>query len=203
MTSLLIGATTLGIQELSHAGVPLLDVGHRLTASQAYHAPHSPESDTRASPKSNPPVPRKPQVDFLTRFTSARNVEAESVWRVLNETPFGPWLGAGLGATFKVSYTSPNDFKPVAFERDQADVLPVHLALTSGIPLAIAFCILLLYLCWRTFAALGELQRPDLTLAIFALSVLPDVVLGFNATNPIIWGTFGYASRNCVFYRKR
>jgi hypothetical protein len=78
------------------------------------------------------------------------------------------------------------------YRRFQADVMPVHLAITSGVPLSLLFTVSLTAGLWRMFLRLGQLAPMDRTLALFVLSLTLDIAVGFNATNPIIWASVGY-----------
>jgi hypothetical protein len=133
-------------------------------------------------------------LDPMLRLTSARNVEVEAVWRLINSAPMGLLIGAGLGSKFEMKYISPNDYQAVSFMRDQADIMPGHIAMTSGLPLSILFTVVLFVVFWRIFVRLDELQEIDRTLAIFSLSLTLDLLLGFNGTNPVTWSAIGYAT---------
>jgi len=145
-----------------------------------------------------PNVAAEARIDPMVRLTGARNVEVTAVWREISATSTRLLFGAGLGAGFDVDYISPNDYQPVHFRRDQADLMPAHIALTSGAPLAIAFSVALFAIFSRVFLQLGKLDRIDRTLALFALGLSLDVLLGFAATNPIIWSAIGYVSTLAV-----
>jgi len=130
----------------------------------------------------------------LVRWTSARNIEVEAVARLLNSRPIGALVGAGFGSQFEMDYISPNNYERVFYPREQADVMPAHIAMTSGWPLSIFFTIVLVVLLWRMFARLDALQHMDRTFALFSVSLFLDIMLGFNGTNALVWTSFGYAT---------
>src|SRR4051812_38316210 len=110
-------------------------------------------------------------------------------------TPAGVLFGAGFGSEFQVSYISPNDYSPVSFWRDQADLMPVHIALTSGFVLAVLFPVTLFWNFWRMFLRLGLLERIDETMVIFCLGLTLDLLWGFPATNRVIGWATGYPTK--------
>ena len=133
-------------------------------------------------------------VDPLLRLTGARNVELVSVWRLLKSRPLGLLAGAGFGSAFAMEYISPNDYEPVNYVREQADVMPVQIALTSGLPLAVLLTAALLFSLLRMYMHLAALQPMGRTFSLFCLSTTLDIIFGFNATNAVIWVSVGYAT---------
>jgi hypothetical protein len=137
----------------------------------------------RPEPQVVLPAERKEkQVSWLTSLTGARDIEAASAWSMLQADPGSIWVGGGFGGSFQMS----------GYRRFQADVMPVHLAITSGVPLSLLFTVSLTAGLWRMFLRLGQLAPMDRTLALFVLSLTLDIAVGFNATNPIIWASVGY-----------
>lgn len=134
------------------------------------------------------------KVDSLVRLTSARSVEFLAVWEIVTSSAQKVLLGQGFGSSFTVKYFSPNDYAPVQFERIQADLAPVQIALTSGIPLACAFVILLLGMTFSIFLKVDTLSRLDTAIALFSIGLLLDTLLGFHPTNPLCWLALGIAS---------
>jgi hypothetical protein len=141
--------------------------------------------------QSDAAVANENAVDPTTRFTGARNVEIEAVWNLIKSNAL---TGVGFGSNYEMKYISPNDYEPVSFPRDQADVMPAHIAMTSGLPLSILFSVVLFIAFWQIFLSIGELHGMDRTLSLFVLSLSLDIVLGFTGTNPIIWSAVGYAT---------
>lgn len=161
-------------------------IGNRFSAEPSF-------VDTSGAKRSDAELKRlEAGIDPMLRLTGARNVEAESVWHLIKDAPLGILLGAGFGSQFEVNYISPNNYEPVRFMRDQADVMPTHIALTSGLPLAMIFSFGVLASLGRLFLRLEKLSGVDRALAIFSVSLTVDILLGFNGTNPMIWGPIGY-----------
>jgi len=133
-------------------------------------------------------------VDPAVRLTGARNVEVEAIWRLLNSLPIGTLIGAGFGSKFEMDYVSPNNYERVTYSREQADVMPAHIAMTSGLPLSILFTSVLVIVFWRMFSNLGALQQMDRTVSLFSISLAIDILLGFNGTNALFWSSVGYAT---------
>jgi hypothetical protein len=209
LTSIITVASATALSGIARLGVPLITVGDRFSLAPTYTFSHvrderpiqSADSPAPARQADRPVPMSKQDVDKLesevnpmVRFSSARNVEVESVWHLLRDTPAALLVGYGFGAEFVVRYVSPYDYKPVEFTRNQADVLPVHIAMTSGIPLAVLFTAILLGFLWRLFARLREVHGTDLVVVIFVLGLSADTMLGFNATNPLIWSALGFCS---------
>jgi hypothetical protein len=138
------------------------------------------------------------RLDPLVRLTGARNVEVMAVWDKMISAPVGILFGAGFGSEFQVSYISPNDYSAVSFWRDQADLMPVHIALTSGFLLAVLFPAALFWDFWRMFLRLGRLERIDGVMVIFCLGLTLDLLLGFTGTNPVVWLAIGYATKRTL-----
>ena len=134
-------------------------------------------------------------VDTMVRLTSARSVEVYTVWNMVNRSPGQALFGHGFGSEFTVSYISPNDYEPVRFVRDQADLAPVQVALTSGLPAAVIFTVMLCGMVAVIFARIGSVAGTGLTIALFSIGSLLDTLLGFHATNPVCWIALGIASR--------
>jgi hypothetical protein len=187
---------------LSMTQLPLFDMVASRLSTQETNSPlvslefnKSIAGSTNAEPtKSGPqvlaPAQRKEpaqheekQVSQLTRLTGARDIEAASVWSVLQADSSSIWIGAGFGGSFQM----------IGYQRFQADVMPVHMAITSGVPLSFLFTVALVAGLWRMFLRLGQLAPMDRTLALFVLSLSLDIAVGFNATNPIIWSSVGYS----------
>lgn len=198
--ALMIGVAVTSI--LSSVQIPLLGmVAKRISFSPSFidtntnsrltdSAPRSADDDNKnvtAQQKEATVVP-------LVRWTSARNVEVEAVARLLNSRPIGALVGAGFGSQFEMDYISPNNYERVLYAREQADVMPAHIAMTSGWPLSIFFTAILVVLLWRMFARLDALQHMDRTFALFSVSLFLDILLGFNGTNALVWTSVGYAT---------
>ncbi|MDX6710315.1 MAG: hypothetical protein QOH96_1331 [Blastocatellia bacterium] len=208
--------TVLAASILSATQIPMLGmVANRFSAEPSFidantkkvlTSPPLPASPGRPQGGSTGPATSPPDrqqgtteqvennTERMVRLTSARNIEAEAVWNLIKSAPIGVLVGAGFGAGFEMKYTSPNDYQPVSFWRDQADVMPVHIAMTSGLPLAILFSIALFVTFSRMFLRLAQLVDIDRAVVLFSLSIPLDLVLGFTATNPIIWSSIGYAA---------
>jgi hypothetical protein len=155
-------------------------------------SPAPPPAKMQNKPPAEPEKvgPTESGVDPIVRLTGARNVEVEAVWHLIKPRIL---TGAGFGSGFEVKYISPNDYQPVSFWRDQADLMPVHIGMTSGVLLSILFTGALFVAFLRIFLRLGELGNIDRTVSLFALSVALDILLGFIGTNPVIWSAIGYA----------
>jgi hypothetical protein len=186
--------TYLGLSGLNHIGVPFVGaVADRFSPAPSY----SPEAVQSVHPgKSVEDIKQlEAGVDPMLRLTSARNIEATAVWNLLRDKRAGLLIGAGLGSEFEVEYTSPNDYQNVNFVRDQADVMPVHMAMTSGVPLAALFTIVLVWAFVKLFLRLDRIPGIEGAIALFSISLVPDTLLGFNGTNPLVWAAAGYAIR--------
>ena len=134
------------------------------------------------------------KLDPMLRLTGARNVEVGAVWKLLKSRPTGILLGAGFGSRFEMAYLSPNDYEPVGYTRDQADVMPAQIAFTSGLPLSILFTAILFITFWRMFSRLDTLQGIDRTFSLFSLTLAIDIMLGFSGTDALMWSSIGYAT---------
>ena len=185
-------ATTLGLAGLNHIGVPIVGiVVDRFSPAPSF----SPTAVQSAHPeKSIEDIKQlEANVDPMLRLTSARNIEAMAVWNLLQNKRAGLLIGAGLGSRFEVDYTSPNDYQHVSFVRDQADVMPVHIAMTSGVPLAALFTVVLVWAFVKLLLRLDRFSGIEGAIALFSISLVPDTLLGFNGTNPLVWAAAGYA----------
>ena len=140
----------------------------------------------------------EPRVDPIVRFTSARNIELETVWEVARQSPVEAIFGRGFGTQFTMKYISPTEHRLLQYDRDQADLAPVHIALTSGIPLAAVFTVLYCGMLLMVFVRIGQVEGSDRALAMFSISMALDVMLGFNPTNPLCWLALGAISRRLL-----
>jgi hypothetical protein len=219
--TLTIAVTTVSI--LSTVKIPLLGmVATRISSQPSFIdtdtnsrmadlMPRTTDSKSPAGPNTGAqrkePINRKEQiarkeeftrkeatVSTMVRWTGARNVEVEAIWQLLNSRPLGFLIGAGFGSGFEMDYISPNDYERVNYPRDQADVMPSHVAMTSGWPLSLLFTAVIVVAYWRMFFRLDALPQMDRTFALFALSLFLDVMLGFNGTNAVAWCSIGYAT---------
>ncbi len=138
------------------------------------------------------------KIDFIVRFTGARSIEVAVLWDMIRNNPSEAFFGHGLGNEFTVRYISPNDYQPVQFERDQADLAPVHIAMTSGVPLAAVFTVLLGGMLLVSFMRIDAGDSTDRALALFVIASGLDIVLGFNPTNPVCWLALGIVSRRML-----
>mgnify|MGYP002393355069 CR=1 FL=1 len=181
LSTISIGAMT----SLSKMGVPMLSVADRSISALETHAAND---DVKLSIN-------KEDYDQILHLTSGRHIEVISVWRLLNQSPLGTLVGAGFGSKFKMEYVSPADGSLVAFERDQADFLPAHVAMTSGLPVAILMTLALIYFWLRLLPSSRTAKGSDLIILLFFLGSLTDTGLGFNPTNPTTWAALGYLTR--------
>jgi hypothetical protein len=204
-----------GLSVLTNAGLSQFSVGSRMTdttvAETSWSAltetsvilPEAPITPTKVAPMKlateelppSQPDPSEGPADTgaFVRLTSGRNVEANAIWELLKHHPNAIFTGYGLGARFQMVYTSPTTGELVDYTRDQADVLPVHVAMTSGVPLSIAFVLVLLLAYARVFFNVHRVDVETAQVALFVLGAIPDVLLGFNPTNPLIWAALGFA----------
>jgi hypothetical protein len=190
--ALMLAAATGAIAILSELQIPLVS----MVADRFSTAPTFVNTDTKARMEQSQTSPGKAgpvesDVDPIARLTSARNVEVEAVWRLIKSHIL---TGAGFGSGFEVKYLSPNDYQPVSFWRDQADLMPVHVAMTSGVPLSILFIAAFFMASIRVFSRLNKLENIDKTIALFALCLSLDIFFGFIGTNPVLWSAIGYAT---------
>ncbi|MGY4364318.1 hypothetical protein ACVW1A_000383 [Bradyrhizobium sp. LB1.3] len=118
-------------------------------------------------------------MDPIVRLTSARSVEVQKLWDVVKRSPAEALFGQGFGAKFTVNYISPNDYEVVKFDRAQADLEPVQIALTSGLPLAILFTSILCGIVAMAFVRITMVRGVDFTIALFSIGSLLDTLLGF------------------------
>ncbi|MBR1249476.1 hypothetical protein JQ609_21415 [Bradyrhizobium sp. AUGA SZCCT0169] len=184
----MIAAATISI--LSTVQIPLMGmVGTRLSSSPSFI-----NTDTKSRMADSGSKMAEATVDPLVRLTGARNVEIEAIWQLLSSKPNEFLIGAGFGSKFEMDYVSPNNYDRVRYTREQADVMPAHIAMTSGLPLAILFTGILVVVFCRMFSRLGELQHMDRTFSLFSISLLIDILLGFNPTNALVWSSIGYAT---------
>jgi hypothetical protein len=192
LSPLIAVATSLGLSGLNRVGVPLVgSVVDRFSPAPSF-SPAAVRSVQ--SGKTVEDIKQlEANLDPLVRLTSARNVEVISVWNLLRGKQAGLLIGAGLGSGFEVEYTSPNDYQNVNFFRDQADVMPAHIAMTSGVPLAALSTIVLLWAFVKLFLRLDRISGIEGAIALFSISLMPDILLGFNGTNPLAWAAAGYA----------
>jgi hypothetical protein len=189
LTPAIIVALTLA---LSATSVPLFDmVANRLSIPASVVNTATNESLVASDGKVHLPGTttreanlQKAPPSLLTKLTSTRDIEVAAVWSLLRSDPLSILVGAGLGSTFQMN---------ADYQRSQADILPAHLAMTSGIPLSILFTVALMSRYWRMFLRLNLLGPTDKTLVLFVLSLTLDIMFGFNATNPVIWASMGYA----------
>ncbi|MBR0875022.1 hypothetical protein JQ633_32010 [Bradyrhizobium tropiciagri] len=137
-------------------------------------------------------------VDPIVRITSARSTEAESVWEKERHGWASALFGLGLGSRFVVNYISPNDYKPVEIDREQADLAPVHVALTSGLPLGLLFTVVYGGMLLLMFLRLSDADDATRVLAVFCIGLVFDTMLGFNPTNPVTWLALGIVSRRLL-----
>jgi len=135
------------------------------------------------------------RIDSVVRLTGARSVEVAALWDMIRNDPSEAFFGHGLGNKFTVRYISPNDYQPVQFERDQADLAPVHIAMTSGVPLAAAFTILFGGMLLMALVRIDAGDSADRALTLFVIASGLDILVGFNPTNPVCWLAFGMVSR--------
>ncbi|MCA6121825.1 hypothetical protein J6500_07915 [Bradyrhizobium sp. WSM 1704] len=161
-------------------------------------APEGSQAPTSANSMRKESSPQKPKVDPIVRFTSARNIEFEAVWEMARQGPAEAVFGRGLGSQFTMKYISPTEHKLLQYDRDQADVAPVHIALTSGIPLAAVFTALYCGMLLMIFVRIDQVEGADRALAMFSISIALDVMLGFNPTNPLCWLALGAISRRLL-----
>lgn len=178
--------TALGWAMMSYGNVRVATVVERFTLEPTYNggAEATAANEAKVSP--------------LVRLTSARNIEAEAVWNLVSKSPYQALFGNGFGSKFTVRYISPNNYKPVEFSRDQADLAPVHVALTSGLPLAIVFTVLLSGLIFASLIKVWTAVGVDLTMTLFSIGTFVDSLLGFQATNPLCWMALGIVSRSVL-----
>lgn len=191
----LIGVAAISI--LSFVQIPLVGtVATRISSSPTFidTNTNSRLADSASSVQKEQVERDEANVSPLVRWTSARNIEVEAVARLLNSRPFGTLVGAGFGSEFDMDYISPNNYERVVYPREQADVMPAHIAMTSGWPLSIFFTAALVLSSWRMFARLNALQHMDRTFALFSVSLFLDIMLGFNGTNALVWTSVGYAT---------
>ena len=184
--------TFLGLSSLNQLGVPVVGlVADRFSPAPSF----SPAAVHSANPEKSLEDIKQLEagVDPVLRLTSARNVEAVAIWNLLQDKRAGLLIGAGFGSNFEVDYTSPNNYQNVKFTRDQADVMPAHIAMTSGVPLAALFTIVLVWAFVKLFLRLDRISSIESTIALFSISLVPDTFLGFNGTNPLVWAATGYA----------
>ena len=134
------------------------------------------------------------KIDPVVRLTSARSAEVRVVWEMVKRSPAEALFGQGFGSQFTVEYISPNNYEPVRFDRDQADLAPVQIALTSGVPLALIFTAMLCGMVLMAFIRIGSASGVDFALALFSIGLLLDTLLGLHATNPVCWLALGIVS---------
>jgi hypothetical protein len=183
------------ISTLSSIGLPLLTVGDRFTTNSTFTSFEPAPSAAAQNERLIARATKESRVDPVLRFTSGRNIEVAAIWRLLGSTsPLGIVAGAGLGAKYEMVYTSPATYEHVRFWRDQADLLPIHVAMTSGVPLALAMFGVFILMNLRMLSKLQKQEGTALVVLLYVLGSVPDTVLGFNPTNPIPWAALGFVS---------
>ncbi|MCK1575917.1 O-antigen ligase family protein [Bradyrhizobium sp. 174] len=170
----------------SYLTVPVPTVVDRFTLQPTFNA------GAEATPA------QEAKVDLIVRLTSARSVEVQTVWEMVKRSPAEALFGHGFGTEFTVKYISPNDYEPVQFDRSQADLEPVQIALTSGLPLALLFTAMHCGIVAMAFVRLTRVEGVNFTIALFSIGSLLDTLLGFHATNPLCWMALGIVSRQML-----
>jgi hypothetical protein len=159
---------------LSSQGVPLLTIADRFTAAPGRFG-------------STPG-----RYGWVTRFTSARDVEFRAVSASLDEAPLGHAIGKGFGASFDMRYLSPYTAELVWFERLSADVIVAHFGLVNGWPAAIGLLALLLWVHVAVAKHSHLYDRFDYAVVLFFCGFLLDLALGLVQTNALYWTALGF-----------
>ncbi len=131
---------------------------------------------------------------LLSRFGDPNALSRLSLWgNVFELIAQKPILGHGWGSLAYAHYS--NEFTGVRFMEllDNAHNLPLHLAVELGLPVALAFCGLVLWLIWRN-KPWAE-TRPD---RLLAWGVLMVIGIHSLVEYPLWYGPFFMTALICI-----